>query len=165
MADASARHPDHQAPHVSTGASFAIPPLGGLVNQLIKGRVDVIGELDLGHGFHALRRASNGEPHDALLAQWGIKNSLRPEFCGQVHAAAEHAAKGDIFAEDEHALVATQRVRERAVHGLEEVLPRGHGAFGKGEGCLQGGGGVVEERMGVVFYGQIETGVGRVGGV
>jgi len=121
MPHPATRHPDHQAPDIMPRAAGPIPQLGRLVDQLIEGRVDVVGKLDLGNGLHALGRAADGEADDALLRQRRVEDALRPELRGQVHGSPEDAAERDVFAEEKHALVPAEGGVEGVVDRLEEV--------------------------------------------
>lgn len=164
MPHTPARHPDHQPTHIAPRIAFPIPPLRRLVHQLVERGIDIIRKLDLGHGSHPLRGAPDGEPHYPLLAQGRVEHALGPEFGGQVHAAAEDAAKGDIFAEEEDALVGAEGASEGAVDSLEEVLPGCGNRFRElRQGGMERGGRVVEKWVGGVFDGEIEACVWWVG--
>lgn len=131
MSHAPTRHPDHQPTHIAPRGALPIAPLSRLVDELIEGGIDVIGELDLSHGAQALGGCAEGEADDALLGQRGVEDAVGAKFGGQVDAAAKDAAKGDVLAENEDALVVAQRLREGPVHGLEQVLPRCRRAAGQ----------------------------------
>jgi len=133
------RHPNHQPARMMSCTAAAIAQLGGLVDELVEGRVDVVGELDLGDGLHALGGGADGEADDALLRQRRVEDALRPELGRQIHRGAEDAAEGDVFAEKEHALVGAEGRAEGVVDRLEEVhASRGRVPDVGGEG----GGGV-----------------------
>lgn len=144
MPNTTARHPHDQAPTAllrSIGASSE-PRLRRLVDQLVESRVHVVRELDLGDGLHALEGGADGEPDDALLAQRRVEHPVVAKLAREVHGAAEDAAEGNVLAEEQHAGVCPQGVREGGVDGLEEVLagrgavPGRGGELGVGEGRL-----------------------------
>lgn len=57
---------DGEPPHVVL-PTCAVPVLGRLVGDLVKGREDVVCKLDLGDGGVPLCSGAHPEPHDALL--------------------------------------------------------------------------------------------------
>jgi hypothetical protein len=86
----------------------AIAVLGSLVDDLVKGREDVVGELNLCNAPVAHGGITDGEAGNALLTQRRVEDAVRPELLPQVHAAAEHAAKGHVLAEQHGVVVAAQ---------------------------------------------------------
>ncbi len=123
MSHTPTRHPHHQPPSMMPRAPRPIPKFRRLIHQLVERRIHIIGKLDLRDGLHALGRTPDGESHNPLLGQGGVEDSLRPELRGEVHGAAEDAAEGNIFAEEQHALVGAEGCAEGVVDGLEEVHP------------------------------------------
>lgn len=149
MSHTPTRHPYHHTPNVTSCSTLPIPPLRSLIDQLIKRRIYIVRKLYLCDRLHALRRAANCKAHDSLFAEWRVEYSFRTKVFCKVHAAAKDAAECYIFAEDEGAFVSAEGLGEGAVDGLEEILAGGGGFRERGVG-LEGGGGVVEKRVGGV---------------
>lgn len=145
-----------------------IPQLRRLVDQLVEGRIHVVCKLDLRDRLHALGGAADGETDDALLRQGRVEDAVGAELRGQVHGGAEDAAEGDVFAEEQDALVVGEGGAEGVVDGLEEVHAAGRGVAdvrGEGRGGVEGSWGVVEEGRGGEVGGEVEAGFGGVSGV
>lgn len=124
MTHAPTRH-THNQPPTALLASInprAEPRFRRLIDQLIESRKHIIRKLNLGHRPEPLKRRPDRKPHDPLLAERRVEDALVAKLVCEVHAAAEDAAEGDVFAEEEHAGVAAQGVREGRVDGLEQVL-------------------------------------------
>lgn len=102
-------------------STLAVPKLCGLIHQLIKSRVDIVSELDLGDRSGTLGGTTNGKTHDALFAEGGVENAIRTVVNSEIHGAAEDATKGYIFSEDEDVLVMGQSELQGIVDGLKEV--------------------------------------------
>ena len=117
--DRPAGHPDDQTTDVRPRCPFPIAKLGSLIDDLIEGRVDVIGKLDLGDWFHTLRGRTNGESHNALFSQRGVEDSLRPELGLQVHRTTENSSKGDIFTKQDDLLGSRQ---SRPQCGIDRLI-------------------------------------------
>lgn len=127
VSDASGRHADDETAGMHVGCSSPVSHLCCLVDKLVKGRVDVIGKLDLGNGLHALESSSNGKAHDSLFRQRSIEDSVGAKVVGEAHGAAEDAPKRNILAKEQHAVVGGEGMAEGRVDGLEEVLTSGLG--------------------------------------
>lgn len=99
MTNAAHRHTNHETSAIHTCASSSESHLRCLIDELVERWVDVVGKLNFRNRLHALRRSTNREAHNCLFTQRCIEHSFGPEVCGEIHAAAEYTAKGDIFAE------------------------------------------------------------------
>jgi len=84
MADASARHPHHQASSMISCRSLTVPELGRLVDQLIESWIYVIGKLYLRDRLHALRSSADCKSDDALLTQRRVEHAFRAKIYGEV---------------------------------------------------------------------------------
>lgn len=146
MSHPAARHPHHQTTYLPTRPPFSESPLCGLINQLIECRIHIVSKLYLGYGSHTLRRAADGEPHDALFGQGRVEDAFRAKGCRQVAGTPKHTAKCDILAEDECSRGGLEGMREGSVDGLEEVEAGGGAISGElRAGCIQGGGRLMEK--------------------
>ena len=58
----------------------AIAKFGGFINNLVKRRKDIIGELNLGYGYRTLSRQAYSKTHYALLGQRRIKAACPTVF-------------------------------------------------------------------------------------
>ena len=96
--------------------SFAVAELGGSVDDLIKGREDIIGKLGLDGGLHALSRSSDRDADNALLCQGCVEHPLFAKFLLQARGAPEHATETDIFAEAEDAVRRGERGPQRRAY-------------------------------------------------
>lgn len=121
VSHATAGHPHHQAAGVHIGATGTVTNLRCFVDELIKGRIDIIRELYLGDRFHALGCAADSEAHDALLGERGIEDAFRSKLCGEVHGAAENTSKGHILAKQQDTLISGHSGGQRIIDGLEKV--------------------------------------------
>jgi len=101
--DSTTGSADRQPPTVEEPAA-AVPHLGGLVDDLVKGREDVVGELHLRDGRGARSSGADPEADDALFGQRGVEDAARAEARGQARGAAEDSPKGDVFAKDQSAV-------------------------------------------------------------
>lgn len=165
MTDCTAGHPDHKTSHIPTSSTLPISPFRSFIDQLIECRIDVICKLDLGDRLHPLRRAADAEANDSLFTQRCIEHSFRSKLRGKIHAASKDTAEGNVFAKDKDSVIGAEGMRQGAVDGLEEVESLGRGVAWEVGMTLEGGGGVVKERMGGVVYGEVEACIGWMGGV
>ena len=95
-------------------AGRAVAHARGLRDDLVEGRIDVVGELDLDTGAQAIGAHADGGGDDAALADRRIEAARQAVFLLQALGGAEDAAEiADILAEDEHVGVA----RQHHVHG------------------------------------------------
>src|SRR5690554_3567313 len=102
--DAASRGDAHDHGH-SQPSPCAITHLRRLVHQLVKCRIDEVGELDLDDGAEAVHRHPDGGADDASLGEWGIDDALAPEAFAEAFSDAEDAAEpADIFADEHDAL-------------------------------------------------------------
>ncbi len=131
---AAGRHADDDRAGELAGRPVA--QAGGLRHDLVIGRIDIVGELDLDAGTqavggHADRRADNAKFRDR-----GVEAAAGAVFLLQAGGAAEDAAEiADILAEDNDIVVAAHgdihRVADRLDHGHARHLtppPAGAGA-------------------------------------
>ena len=166
MAHHARGHPDDESSTMHVVRARHVSVLGGLVHDLIEGRVHIVCELDLCHGLHALARGTDGEADQALLAQRRVEDAFGPEISSEVHGRPEDTAKLHILAEDNHSLVGLQGMAEGLVDGLVQVdalgLASAHvlGQLRVGKGSLRG---VVEQRCSIVVDGPVETCAGHCG--
>ena len=117
------RRADHQ--RAAVGAVRAVADLGRLVDDLVVGRVDVVGELDLGDRAEAVHRRADGHPGDAQLGQRRVDDPVGAELLLEAVGGAEDAAvHADVLAEHDHARVALHLFVERLVDGLDQRLER-----------------------------------------
>ena len=98
-----------RAEHQTTDVKFiagAVTELGRFVDDLVKGRKDVVGKLNFGDWRHALRRHTIGKTGDALFCKRRVKTTRFAVFFLQLRCRAEHTAKmADIFTKTHHAIV------------------------------------------------------------
>jgi hypothetical protein len=102
----------------------AITELGHFIHDLIECGKDVIGKLYLGDGRPAHGCISHGHARDAILAQWGIKYTMRAEFVEQVLRTAKDASESDILAEDYRGVVGPHCRAHGDIDGREEIESR-----------------------------------------
>ena len=75
-----------------------IAHFSSLVNYLIEGGQYIVSELNFCNGKVALRRQSNREADDSLLAKRRIEDSVGSELGVQVLRAPEHSSKLHVLA-------------------------------------------------------------------
>lgn len=80
VANSASGHSNNHAPEVPSRHSFAVSKLACLVDYLVKGGKNVISELNLDHGLHALGSSSNRSPDYSLLRERCIEDPLAAEF-------------------------------------------------------------------------------------
>jgi hypothetical protein len=132
VADPAARHPHNQPAAVHPRRARAVPHLRRLIDQLVERRIHIVGELHLRHGTQPLRGGAHGEPDDALLRQRRVEDARAAEVAREVRRAAEHAAKGHVLAEEQHAVVGGERGAQGGVDGFVQRLGRRLGARAHG---------------------------------
>ncbi len=70
-----------------------------LAHDLVEARIDVIGELDLGHGLQAVHAHADCGGDDAALRDRGVEHAVLAVLALQPLGHAEHAAEvADILA-------------------------------------------------------------------
>lgn len=146
---------------MAPSTSFPVSPFRRFIDQLVERWIHIICKLNLCNRFHPLRSASNCKTHDSLFAQRRIEYSFWAELGSEIHAAAEDASKGDIFAENQRAFIGAEGMLEGAIDGLEEVLAGGGGSLGVGWVGTERGWTMIEQRMRGVVYWDVQTGVWR----
>ena len=120
---ATARHADGE--RAGKVARRAVAQTRCFGDDLVAGRVEIIGKLDFDHraqavGAHADRGADN-----AALGDRGVKHARAAVFFLQALGAAEHAAEvAHILAVDDHVVVAFQH----HIHGRTQRLDHRHRA-------------------------------------
>src|SRR6185437_1347695 len=98
---------------------------GQFVANLHHGRPDVVEKLNFGHWLHAPRGHTNGAANDVRLRQWRVKGPFAAIATLQAGGSLKHAAFafdlaetflaaaiGDVFAEDDDALVASHFIHQ-----------------------------------------------------
>ncbi len=93
MSNTTAGHSDDQTAQISTRLSLTKSELAGFIDDLIEGRKDVVCELNLNDGFHALRCHANRRSDNPLLRQRCVKNSIGPKFGLEVACTPEDTTK------------------------------------------------------------------------
>lgn len=83
--------------------SGPVPHLGCFIDDLVKGREDIVCELDLCDRCGAGCRGSNSKPDDALFGERGVEDAAGAEARGEACGAAEDAAERDVLSEDQGA--------------------------------------------------------------
>jgi hypothetical protein len=73
------RGSDRKPPAVELPAT-AVPELGGLIHDLIKGGEDVVRELYFSHHRLPHGGVANAKPHDAGLIEGGVKHPVPPKL-------------------------------------------------------------------------------------
>ena len=146
---AAPRRADHQgAAEVAVGP---VPDPGRLGHDLVERGMDEVGELDLGDGQQAVQGHPDGDPDDEGLGQRRVDDPLLAELLHEPLGDPEHAAaRADVLAQDDDALVALHLVPEGVVDRGDDVLLGHESALRLGEHVPQG-------RLGV--------GVGRAPGL
>ncbi|MNF73453.1 hypothetical protein D3C84_554540 [compost metagenome] len=113
-------------------AGRAITQARGFGNDLVVGRVDVVGELDLHHRAQAVGAHAHGGADDTAFRDRRVEHSRGAVLGLQAFGAAEHAAEvAHVLAED-HDVVVTFK---HHIHGRAQGLDHGHG--GRGHGGFQ----------------------------
>src|SRR5258706_15900872 len=89
---------DHDFAGVVTARAVAV--LGQLVDDLIVGRPNEIGELNLADRLHAVEPHTDGTTDDAVRAERSVDDAFVTELFEQALRDAKHAAHlADIFAQ------------------------------------------------------------------
>ena len=101
-------------------AGRAIAQARGFADELVVGRIHVVGELDLDHGPQAVRGHADGGGDDAALADRRVEAALGAVLLLQAVGDAEDAAEiADVLAEGEHVGIARHHDVERGVERLD----------------------------------------------
>jgi len=135
-ADAAAvgRADDHWAVPVAAGA---VVDQRRLVHDLVEGGEDVVRELDLADRVHPGHRRADPDRDDAQLGQRGVDHTVRAVLIKQADGRAEDAAaRADVLAGDEDAIVALHLL----VHRLAQSFDEGNfGHSGRGSSSKSAG--------------------------
>jgi hypothetical protein len=127
---AAGRHPDHH--RAGEVAGRAIAQARGLGDDLVIGRVHVVGELDLDAGAQAIGRHADRGADDAELADRRVEAAVDAVFLLEAVGAAEDAAEiADILAIDDDIVVAAHG----DVEGRADRLDHGHASHGQTPIC------------------------------
>ena len=120
-ADAAAhRGADDELGRILTARSIAV--LGKLGDDLVVGRKDEVGELDLGNGHQAVERHADGRADDAALREGRVDDAVVAELVVKARRHAEDAAHlADVFAHDDDARIAPHLQPEPVVDRLHHV--------------------------------------------
>ena len=115
--------PDHDgAGEVAVGA---VPQAGRLLHDLVEGRVDEVGELDLDDREQAAEGHADAMADDRGLRQRRVDHPLLAELLDEALRGPEHPTAGaHVLAHDQHALVARHEVPHGVVDGFDEALLR-----------------------------------------
>ena len=137
-------HADHQG-HVPA-ARRAVIHARRLTHDLVEGRVDEIGELNLADRPQVRQRRADAHADDAHLRQRRIHDAPRAVLLVEpLRGAEDAAAPTDVLAGDEDPFVLRQRLVQRAADGLDQghvghqASPSGNGAS-TGESASSGAG-------------------------
>src|SRR5450631_858432 len=124
---------DHELGRVFPTRAVAV--LRQLVDDLIVGRPDEIGELDLHHGHHAVQRHAHCAAHNAVFAERRIDHAVFTELLAEAGGDAEHPAHlADVLTEHHDALVLAHGRTKRLVDGLNHIHLWHRYSSGSGEG-------------------------------
>jgi hypothetical protein len=99
MTDTSAGHSDDHSSKVASGRTLSVAEFAGFIDDLIKCREDIIGELDLDNWLPSFRRRTNSGSDNALLRQRGIEDSLGSKLVLKPTCAAKDPSKSNILTE------------------------------------------------------------------
>ena len=139
-ADAAAAGRAHRHRRVEL-AGAAIADARELAHDLVVGRIDVVGELDLGDGPQAVDRHADRRGDDAAFRDRRIEHAVLAVFALQPVGDAEHAAEvADVLAEDDDRRIALEHDVHRRIQRLDHVHLR-HGVISAAHlfarfGCL-----------------------------
>ena len=114
-------HADHQR-----HAEVAVRPVthaSGLGDDLVEGRMDEVGELDLRNGEHAVERHADRDADDAGLGERRVDHPLLAELVEESQGDAEDAAaRPDVLAQDDDPIVGGHLVVQSVVDRRHDVL-------------------------------------------
>ena len=100
----------------------AVPELGSLVDNLVKGREDVISELHLGDCCCTGSSGTNSETSDTLLGQGSAEDTIGTVLLIKAHCATENSTELDILSEDQSTVVSFHG----QVKGVSDSRPKVH---------------------------------------
>jgi len=101
----------------------AVAHFGGFADDLIVGRENKIGELNLADGALAIQSSANAHTHNGKLCQRRVNHPGSAIFIKEANSGAEHAAAhADIFTHDKDTLIASHFF----VHGLPDGFNQGN---------------------------------------
>ena len=117
---AAAGRADHDRRREITGA--AIADAREFARDLVHGRIDVVGELDLGDGLQAVHRHADGRGDDAAFGDRRVEHAMFAVLSLQAVGDAEHAAEvTHVFAHHDHRRIARHHHVHGGVQGLDHV--------------------------------------------
>ncbi len=100
----------------------AIAILGSFINNLIKGRENIIGKLDFGDGYRTLCGQTNGKTNNTLFGDRGVKATLVTVFFLQITGRSKHATKLTyIFTQTNHSLIRSHGYIQPTVNSLQQI--------------------------------------------
>ena len=100
----------------------AVARPGCLADDLVESRVDEVGELDLGDGDQAVERRADSDSNDRRLGKGRVEHARLAESRVETLGGAENAALlADVFAQDEHPLVALHLLGHGRAHGFDHA--------------------------------------------
>ena len=115
------RADDDRHPPVTVGP---VAGPGGLADDLVKGRVDEVGELDLRDRDQAVEGGADRHTHDCGFRQGCVQHPRLAEARVETVGRAEYAAfLAHVFAQHEHPLVSLHLLGDRRTHGLDHPHP------------------------------------------
>ena len=101
-----------------------------LADELVEAGIDVVGELDLGHGPQPVRAHADGRGDDAAFVDGRVEHARLAELRLQAGGRAEHAAEiADVFPHHDHVRVAGHGDLQRGVDRLDHVHAAGGGGL------------------------------------
>ncbi|MCY1236802.1 hypothetical protein D9M72_494750 [compost metagenome] len=116
----AARRAHHQ--RAAQPSARAVPHARGVVDDVVDGRIDKTGELDLGYGPQAHRRHADRRADDAAFGQRRIHDPRRAEARLQAGGGAEHAAvDADVLAQQQYVGIALQRMAQCQVDRFDQI--------------------------------------------
>lgn len=108
MAYTATRHAYHESTAVDSRATRSVSVFGDFVVYLVKGREDVVGELDLCYRLHTFCCCTYSEPNKTLFAKRRVEDAFCSKVCCQVHGAPEHTAKLYILPKYQYSFIGLQ---------------------------------------------------------
>ena len=96
---------------------------GRLADQLVEGRVDEVGELDLGDGAAPGQGQPDGHTDDARLGERHVEHPGLAELAAQPVGGPEHAApRTDVLTQHHDPFVVGHQLVQRVPHRVDDVL-------------------------------------------
>src|SRR5579864_979349 len=124
MLDGANATATRRAQHHGTGepATRPVPKPRGVARQLVDGRIDESGELNLRHGAETLHGEADRNAGDRRFGERSVEHALAAEALQEPAGGANHAAIGGyVLAEDKDARVLLHGASERQIDSLDEA--------------------------------------------